>query len=373
MSISKLVIKAYSNESFTTQKSEFSASINPANLKITSSVDYERSQGMGSANMALRYNVSPPKELSFRLIFDNTGIFPDSDKSVKDQIEALQDVVYKFQEDINSPYYVRVIWGVIDFKGKLVSLETSYTMFKSDGAPIRAEVDIVVLEDASASKIATAAKEAAKTVNTATAAVLATGAATGVAAAAVTVAAASVAVSPAINSATPSVAPDATTAGANALTESEIADASTPDTASTSATQPSQAGGTDASSTTPQNPDTKKIDETPGTTPAGAAATTTPTAVKEVPASDKLTSVAKSSLGDPNLAKSLGSVNGLDSLRNLTSGLSLAVPLTSLGLLAMLLAMAKKYGSKGATYLKSKAKAGKDKAVAVKDKVKSKI
>ena len=162
MSISKLVIKAYSNESFTTQKSEFSASINPANLKITSSVDYERSQGMGSANMALRYNVSPPKELSFRLIFDNTGIFPDSDKSVKDQLEALQEVVYKFQEDINSPYYVRVIWGVIDFKGKLVGLETSYTMFKSDGAPIRAEVDIVVLEDASASKIATAAKAAAK-------------------------------------------------------------------------------------------------------------------------------------------------------------------------------------------------------------------
>lgn len=345
MSISKLVIKAYSNESFTTQKGEFSASINPANLKITSSVDYERSQGMGSANMALRYNVSPPKELSFRLIFDNTGIFPDSDKSVKDQLEALQDVVYKFQEDINSPYYVRVIWGVIDFKGKLVGLETSYTMFKSDGAPIRAEVDIVVLEDASASKIATAAKAAAKTANTATTAVLgaATGAAAGAAAAAVTVAAASVAVSP---NAPPSVAPDATTAGAT-LTESELADASTPDTAgakaNTSATGTSQAGGepaagTNAAATTtnPQNADTKNIEQAPGATAAA-----TPTTVQQVTPKDKLTGVAKNSLGDPNLAKSLGRVNGLDSLRNLASGLSLAVPLTSLGLLAMLLAMAK--------------------------------
>ena len=371
MSISKLVIKAYSDESFATEKGEFSASINPANLKIASSVEYEKSQGMGSPSMALRYNVSPPKELSFKLLFDNTGIFPDSDTSVKDQLDALQDLVYKFQENTNSPYYVRVIWGIIDFKGKLVSLETNYTMFKSDGAPIRAEVDIVVLEDASSSKITQAIKAAANTTSTATTSAVAAGSA-----------------------ATAAGNNSATTASTNtaAANEEETTSSTTADTnegvsaddTTTTATTASAAAASEAAAAAGGAAAGGAAAAAGGAAAGGAAASAastadestnaaTPTTVKQTQASDTLPAVSKSSLGDPNLAKSLGSVNGLDSLRNLASGISLAVPLTSLGLLAMLLAMAKKYGSKGATYLKSKAKSGKEKAVAVKDKVKTKL
>jgi hypothetical protein len=375
MSISKLVIKAYSNESFTTGKGEFSASINPANLKITSSVEYEKSQGMGSPNMALRYNVSPPKELSFKLIFDNTGIFPDSDKSVKDQLEALQDLVYKFQEDTNSPYYVRVIWGIIDFKGKLISLETSYTMFKSDGAPIRAEVDIVVLEDAAASKIAAAIKTAANA--------NAAGSATALAA----TAAGSAAIGAGVG-ATATAAGVAATGNGSDLATDSTTNANATNAAATNTDEAAANSNVDGneevaqkSKDTPADASNKKdatnADSNPNNSTANPAAenasTSTPTSVKQVQDKETLPGVSKNALGNPNLAKSLGSINGLDSLRNLAPGLSLAVPLSAMGLLAMLLAMGKKYGSKGANYLKSKAKAGKDKAVAAKDKVKSKF
>lgn len=391
MSISKLVIKAYSDEKFGAEKGEFSASINPANLKITSSVDYEKSQGMGSPSMALRYNVSPPKELSFKLLFDNTGIFPDSDKNVKEQLDNLQNLVYTFQEDINAPYYVRVIWGVIDFKGKLTSLETSYTMFQSDGAPIRAEVDIVVLEEVDAngiSKAIKAAQDAIASSNLTTAGTVALGAVAGATAGLVTAGAASAVVPSAINEATPNTASNATTAaGAGTGKDSELDNASAgestnpnsnngTDTASQtgdkSATGTNKAAGTEA-----QNSNTKKVEDTPGKANNAADAAGVPnkdnSKIVQTSGRDSLPSVSKNALGDANLAKKLGSLNGLDSLRNLASGLSLAVPLTLAGLLAMLLAMGKKYGSKGAGYLKKKAKSGKEKAVAAKDKVKSKL
>lgn len=98
------------------------------------------------ASGGLRYNTSDPQELSFSLIFDNSGVFVDNKLPVKDQIECLQKVVLDYQKDINEPFFVRVIWGTIDFKGKLKKFNISYTQFQIDGSPIRAEVDMSILE-----------------------------------------------------------------------------------------------------------------------------------------------------------------------------------------------------------------------------------
>jgi hypothetical protein len=398
MSISKLVIKAYGDEKFNTEKGEFSASINPANLKITSSIEYEQSQGMGSPSMALRYNVSPPRKLSFKLLFDNTGIFPDSDKSVKEQLEDLQKLIYSFRDEINAPYYVRVIWGVIDFKGKLITLETSYTMFQADGAPIRAEVDIEILEEADATGLSKAMKaaqdEAAASNLTTLAAGAGIGAAVGAAGgatAASVISSTNEAPSGATSNATP------TAASTNAGTDSELNDTTTEGSTKPGSQDSagSKAGkGATAGSDDPANPNNKSTaagqNAGDNKQPNGTNNAATGLANKDnsklvqTGASDKLSGISKNALGDANLAKKLGSLNGLDSLRNLASGLSLAVPLTLAGLLAMLLAMGKKYGSKGAGYLKQKAKSGKEKAkstaksgkekaVTAKDKVKSKL
>lgn len=145
--VSKLVIKACSDNKFSSFIGEFITSINPENLSIKSGVAYHVAHGMVGAG-TLKYRASPPRLLSFSLLFDNTGIIPGSNAiSITEQIKQLQDVAYHIHKKNNSPNYIRIIWGELDFKGRLVKLDVSYTMFHVDGTLVGAEADIAVLEE----------------------------------------------------------------------------------------------------------------------------------------------------------------------------------------------------------------------------------
>ena len=146
MGVAKLVIKVYGDSDFGTEKGEFVSTINPKDLKIYNEIEYSDSQTFGNPNWTLQYNISRPKILSFSLLFDNTGIFLNSNIDVKQQVRSLESLISSYQEDINEPFYIRVIWGSIDFKGKLLKMQTNYSMFKNDGSPIRAQTDISIIE-----------------------------------------------------------------------------------------------------------------------------------------------------------------------------------------------------------------------------------
>ena len=144
--VNKLTIKAYADEKFSSQQGEFTAAINPENLKITSGVDYHTAQGLGASSTALKYKASLPRVLTFNLLFDGTGVFPGAEEDVEKQVNQLKEIMYDFQGNIHAPYYIRVIWGTIDFPGKLTNLALSYTMFQANGTPIRAQAEIAVVE-----------------------------------------------------------------------------------------------------------------------------------------------------------------------------------------------------------------------------------
>ena len=74
----KLTIKAYSDNSFSSEKGEFVSTINPSNLKIISDLLYGDNQLFHNNNWLLKYKKSQPRRLVFSLIFDSTGIFQDS-------------------------------------------------------------------------------------------------------------------------------------------------------------------------------------------------------------------------------------------------------------------------------------------------------
>ncbi|WP_243575209.1 CIS tube protein [Candidatus Cardinium sp. cByotN1] len=144
--VSKLVIKACSDNKFSSFIGEFITSINPENLAITSKVLYDVAKPI--ANPHLAYRGPGPKELSFSLLFDNTGIIPGSNTiAVMEQIKQLQDVAYNVHKTNNAPNYIRIIWGQIDFKGRLSDLDIVYSMWQVDGTLVRAEARIVVLEE----------------------------------------------------------------------------------------------------------------------------------------------------------------------------------------------------------------------------------
>ncbi|MGI2262165.1 hypothetical protein ACRRVA_02560 [Candidatus Cardinium hertigii] len=145
--VSKLVIKACSDNKFSSFTGEFITSINPENIVIKSGVSYYVPEGMASAHL-IKYRGSPPRLLSFSLLFDSTGIIPGSNAiAVMEQVKQLQDVTYSVHKKHNAPNYIRIIWGHIDFKGRLVDLDIVYSMFQVDGTLVRAEARIAVLEE----------------------------------------------------------------------------------------------------------------------------------------------------------------------------------------------------------------------------------
>ncbi|AWN82120.1 hypothetical protein [Candidatus Cardinium hertigii] len=146
--VSKLAIKACRDNKFSSFTGEFNTSINPEHLIIKSGIAYHIPQGMSGTHL-MYYRDSPPKLLSFSLLFDNTGIIPGSnDLSVMEQVKQLQDIVYNVPtKGGNGPNYIRIIWGEVDFKGRLVELDISYTRFQVDGMLLRAEAHIAVLEE----------------------------------------------------------------------------------------------------------------------------------------------------------------------------------------------------------------------------------
>ncbi len=141
------MIKACKDNKFSSFTGEFITSINPENLIIKSGVGYHTPQSMTGAAL-LQYRGTPPRLLAFSLLFDNTGIIPGSNTiAVVEQVKQLQAIAYDVQKKNNTPNYIRVVWGQIDFKGRLVDLEITYSMFQMDGTLVRAEAKITVLEE----------------------------------------------------------------------------------------------------------------------------------------------------------------------------------------------------------------------------------
>jgi len=74
MKICKLLLKAYTDNTFSSEKGEFTTTINPSNLKIYSSTNYSKISSIGNVNI-LNYKNVEPRIMSFSLLLDNTGVF----------------------------------------------------------------------------------------------------------------------------------------------------------------------------------------------------------------------------------------------------------------------------------------------------------
>src|SRR5690606_9165240 len=82
------------------------------------------------------------------LLFDRTGIFPESPKykenpenvknGVNKDIEHFQKVALAFNGKIHQPNYVKISWGALIFHGRLSDMNIDYKLFSPQGAPLRA-------------------------------------------------------------------------------------------------------------------------------------------------------------------------------------------------------------------------------------------
>lgn len=144
---------------------EFEAMFNPTSYSRTYATDWVRQQGINTSGAELDYSKSPPEQLSLDLVLDGNGVdrmgvLALAQKSVRDRVNELREVAYKYNGTIHEANYLLVTWGKLSFPCRLSSLTVNYTRFDRDGLPLRAELKLTLLSDFSAK---TRAKEEEKT------------------------------------------------------------------------------------------------------------------------------------------------------------------------------------------------------------------
>lgn len=121
----------------------FQTQINPSSVKIAKKVAYDTQTFFGSDQFFTTYNHHEPSRLSFEIYFDDTGAIPNTDgKSIGKRIQELEEAVYLIQQNKKEPGWVHVVWGSIDFKGRADSIDYDYTLFNTDGSPLRVKISL---------------------------------------------------------------------------------------------------------------------------------------------------------------------------------------------------------------------------------------
>lgn len=138
-------ITGYTDEEFQTAFAgpPYTVMINPDSIKWQRNVEYNEQQPPDSSSGSQKYKSTPSDKLNFDIVIDCTGIVDPKRTDLSAEIAALEKIVFTYNGNIHRPNFVKVQWGKdLIFKGVLTSLDTSYTLFKPDGSPLRAKLSI---------------------------------------------------------------------------------------------------------------------------------------------------------------------------------------------------------------------------------------
>ncbi|MFT3933655.1 MAG: LysM peptidoglycan-binding domain-containing protein [Chitinophagaceae bacterium] len=114
------------------------ALINPETYTYRYRIDFSDTQAPGTSAVALKFNKIPPQEFNFDFLFDGTGVISDDIIPVADQLELFRIRLLQYQGDIHRPYYLKIHWGTLLFKGVLTAMDIEFKLFSPDGSPLRA-------------------------------------------------------------------------------------------------------------------------------------------------------------------------------------------------------------------------------------------
>ena len=149
--IEKMKIQAYSDASFNSKSGEpLTVQINPESYSRQLKIVHCENQTPGSTGADLAFVRINPEELHFDFLFDSTGVIKETSlqPTVINPFAEINDVVSEVDAFVSGIYdgkihrskYLEILWGTLDFKCVLTSLDVEYKLFKPDGKPIRALV-----------------------------------------------------------------------------------------------------------------------------------------------------------------------------------------------------------------------------------------
>ena len=140
--LEKLYIVPYSDPEYNKIAAPpFVANMNPETYTYRYKIEFCETQAPGTSGVALKFNKMPPQEFNFDFLFDGTGVIlsPLSPPlPVADQLDIFRQGILEYKGDIHRPYYLKIHWGTLLFKGVLTSMDIEFRLFSPDGSPVRA-------------------------------------------------------------------------------------------------------------------------------------------------------------------------------------------------------------------------------------------
>jgi len=134
--------QGYEDSEFQTKVgAPYTVMINPASMKRDQYITYSTIQSEGSPIPELKYQNTPSYSLSFEITIDCTGVVDPKKTDLLKELKALEKIVYNYNGKIHRPNFVQLLWGKNKaFNSVLSTMDTTYTLFKPDGSPLRAKV-----------------------------------------------------------------------------------------------------------------------------------------------------------------------------------------------------------------------------------------
>ncbi|MEO8037112.1 MAG: tail protein X [Acidobacteriota bacterium] len=173
MALAKLTFQAYSDPTFSEDKkvgNPYSVQINPDEYSHNYTIKYNDTSAPGAPGISPGFNRMGQEKVTFTIWFDGTGIVPETPRSqrgssIHEQIDAFKSMAFRVQGETHSPNYLIINWGTLNFRGRLVSMEITYTMFRPSGEPIRAKCTVSFSSYTSQQELAKEAKKASPDVS----------------------------------------------------------------------------------------------------------------------------------------------------------------------------------------------------------------
>ncbi len=137
--LKKMKIEAFDSLKYDSRVDEFIVLFNPNTYSQKYEIKYDDAQGQGTTGSAQKFIKIAPQEYSFDFLFDGTGVSSEK-REVAEDIETFLNLTAKNQGDIHRPYFLQISWGTLITRCILKTASISYSLFKPDGAPLRAKV-----------------------------------------------------------------------------------------------------------------------------------------------------------------------------------------------------------------------------------------
>jgi len=129
------------------QGSKVIAAFNPKEYAVTKAVPWNPQPTAGLDAPEMQFTTGQGEQLKFDLFFDTY----EAGTNVRDKTKELRDLAF-IDGDLHRPPRLKVTWGGgFALECVMESLNIRYTMFKSDGTPVRATCSVGFREARSAS------------------------------------------------------------------------------------------------------------------------------------------------------------------------------------------------------------------------------